>query len=128
MTIRDNYFSESALQKLNELWGLRLFSFDVIIEVSKDIIKNYDFEKSLYDFHGSDNGIFRYHFNAKSNDNSGNLSIIKGKWQVDLLRNIYSSEFGENNCHFHIDYNYLYDSKLYHQNIDGINLYDFFKI
>lgn len=127
LTIRDNYFSESALQKLNELWGLRLFSFDVIIEVSKDIIKNYDFEKSLYDFHGSDNGIFRYHFNAKSNDNSGNLSIIKGKWQVDLLRNIYSSEFGENNCHFHIDYNYLYDSKLYHQNIDGINLYDFFQ-
>lgn len=42
LTIRDNYFSESALQKLNELWGLRLFSFDVIIEVSKDIIKNYD--------------------------------------------------------------------------------------
>ena len=127
LTIHDNYFSESALQRLNELWGLRLFSFDVIIEVSKDIMKNYDFKKSLYDFPESKNGIFHYHFNAKPNDNSGNLSIIKRKWQVDLLRDICTSEFGENNYQFHVDYNYLYDSKLYHQNIDGINLYDFFQ-
>lgn len=127
LTIHDNYFSESALQRLNELWGLRLFSFDVIIEVSKDIMKNYDFKKSLYDFPESKNGIFHYHFNAKSNDNTGNLSIIKKKWQVDLLRDICTSEFGENNYQFHVDYNYLYDSKLYHQNIDGINLYDFFQ-
>lgn len=127
LTIHDNYFSESALQRLNELWGLRLFSFDVIIEVSKDIMKNYDFKKSLYDFPESKNGIFHYHFNAKSNDNSGNLSIIKRKWQVDLLKDICTSEFGENNYQFHVDYNYLYDSKLYHQNIDGINLYDFFQ-
>lgn len=127
LTIRDNYFRGSVLQKLNELWGLRLFSFDVIVEVSKDIMKKYDFEKSLYDFPDSKNGIFRYHFNAKSNDCNGNLSIIKGKWQVDLLRDICSSEFGENNYQVHIDYNYLYDSKLYHQYVDGINLCDFFQ-
>ena len=127
LTVRDNYFCESALQKLNELWGLRLFSFDVVIEVSKDILKEYDFEKSLYDFPDSKNGIFRYHFNAKSTENNGNLSVFKGKWQIDLLRNIYYSEFGEKNCRFHIDYNYLYDSKLYHQNTDGINLYDFYQ-
>ncbi len=127
LTTRDNYFSESALQKLNKLWGLRLYSFDVLIEISKDIIQKYDFEKSLFDFRDSKNGIFRYHFKAKSNDNNGYLSIILGKWQVDLLRYICSSEFGENNYKLHIDYNYNYDSKLYHQNIDGINLYNFFQ-
>lgn len=127
LTIRDNYFSESALKKLNELWGLKLFSFDVVVEVSKDIMKEYDFEKSLYDFPDLKNGIFRYHFNARSNANNGNLSIINGKWQIELLKNICTSEFGENNCQFNIDYNYIYDSKLYHQNIDGINLYDFFQ-
>lgn len=127
LTIRDYYFCESALQKLNNLWGLRLFSFDVFVKIPVDIMRKYDFKKSLYDFPDSMNGIFRYHFKAKSNDFVGNISIIKGKWQVDLLKQIFSSEFGENNYKLYIDYNYLYDSKLFHQNVDGINLYDFFQ-
>ena len=126
LTLRDNYFSESAVQKLNELWGLQLISFDILIEVSKDTIIEYKFEKSLYDFPDSKNGTFRYHFNVKSNNN-GNISINKWKWQVDLLREIYSSEFGINNCRFLIEYNYIYDNKQYHQYVDGINLYDFFQ-
>ena len=127
LTLRDNYLSESALQKLNEIWGLRLISFDIFIEVSRDAIKEYNFDKSLYDFPDSKNGIFHYHFDAKPNNCIRNFSINKEKWQVDLLRSIYSSEFGENNCNFHIDYNYTYDNIRYHQNVDGINLYDFFQ-
>lgn len=126
-TTRDNYFCESSLQKLNELWGLRLYSFDVLIKLNKDIMQKYDFEKSLFDFTDSKNGIFRYHFSAKSNDNNGNICITKGKWQVDLLRNIFTSEFGEENYEFHIDYNYLYDSKKFHQNVDGIDNSSFFQ-
>lgn len=127
LSLNDNYLNESSLQKLNQLWGLRFLSFDVAIEVSKDILKHYDKSKSLYDFSDPKKGVFYYHFNVKSQERQDNISIIDAKWQIDLLRNIFDVEFGENSYNLHINYNYIYDNRLFRQFTDGINCYEFFQ-
>ena len=127
LSLNDNYLNESSLQKLNQLWGLRFLSFDVAIEVSKDILKHYDKSKSLYDFSDPKEGVFCYHFNVKSPEKQDNVSIIDSKWQIDLLRNIFNTEFGENSYNLHIKFNYIYDNKMFRQFTDGINNYEFFQ-
>lgn len=127
LSIRDTYFSDSAIQKLNKLWGLRLYSYDVIVELSDNIVNAYDFDNSIFEFPVNKNHCFRYHFNAKLNDKTPNLSIIDGKWQIDLLRDICNLEFGEANYNLHIEYNYIYDSKLFHSFVAGVDLDEFFQ-
>ena len=60
LSLNDNYLNESSLQKLNHLWGLRFLSFDVAIEVSKDILNHYDNKKSIYVFSDPKKGVFYY--------------------------------------------------------------------
>lgn len=127
LSLNDNYLNESSLQKLNQLWGVRFLSFDVAIDVSKDILNNYDNKNTLYEFSNPKKGVFYYHFNVKSLEEQDNTSIIDAKWQIDLLRYIFDTEFGEDNYHFHVRYNYIYDSRLFHQFVDGINYYEFFQ-
>jgi flagellar biosynthesis GTPase FlhF len=125
LSIHNDYLSDSAIQKLNELWGLRLCSYDVLIKVSENVMAEYDFEKSIFDFSKSHNGVFRYQFVAKSDESTNNKSIINGKWQIDLLRTIYNSEFGEGNYQLNIEYNYIYIPRLFYQFANRIN-YDIF--
>ena len=68
LTIHDHYLTEAATQKLNELWGLRLHSFNVIIELTEEIHKTHNFKKSLYEFPDSDNGKYRFNFNIRSTE------------------------------------------------------------
>ena len=127
LSLNDSYLNESSLQKLNQLWGVRFLSFDVAVEVSQDILKHYNNKDSLYDFSDPKKGIYYYHFNVKSSEKQDNASIIDAKWQIDLLRDIYDTEFGKNSYHLHIKYNYIYDNRLFHQFVDGINYYEFFQ-
>ena len=127
LSIKNDYFSEAALHKLNTIWGLRLFSFDVLIKLSNKTENSYNFDNSLYDFPKLKDGYFHFHFNANNSNGEGTPSIIMAKWQVDLLENICKKEFGENNFELNIDYNYIYDSRLFHEFVDDINSYEFFQ-
>lgn len=127
LSIRDNFIGDAAIKKLNQLWGLRLFSFNVLVELSDEVMNNYDFKNSLFDFPEKKNGVLCYKFSAKAGESNINLPIINGKWQVDLIREICDSEFGVENYKIHIVYNYIYDSKLFHLFVDGINCFDFFQ-
>lgn len=127
LSIKNDYFSEAALHKLNTIWGLRLFSFDVLIKLSNKTENSYNFDNSLYDFPKLKDGYFHYHFNANNSNGEGTPSIIMAKWQVDLLGSICEKEFGENNFELNIDYNYIYDSRSFHEFVEDINSYEFFQ-
>ena len=127
LSVRDYYFNDSTIKKLNKLWGVRLFSFVAVIKLSDEIIKTYDFNKSLFDFHQTKKGIFCYKFHVKTiEEGNSELPIIQSKWQIDLIKDICNSEFGNNNYQIHIYYNYVYDIRLFHSFVDSINYYDFF--
>lgn len=100
-----------------------MFSFDVLIKLSNKTENSYNFDNSLYDFPKLKDGYFHFHFNANNSNGEGTPSIIMAKWQVDLLENICKKEFGENNFELNIDYNYIYDSRLFHEFVDDINSY-----
>ena len=104
-----------------------MFSFDVLIKLSNKTENSYNFDNSLYDFPKLKDGYFHYHFNANNSNGEGTPSIIMTKWQVDLLESICKKEFGENNFELNIDYNYIYDSRLFHEFVEDINSYEFFQ-
>lgn len=122
LSLQDQYLTVPALQILHQLWGLQLRSYDVVMEVPDSISEGYDFKKSLYEFPDLQAGAFHYHFNANNN-----IQIINGKWQIDLLRSIYNAEFGEGNYSVHIEYNYTYDSRLFHEFLNSIDYSEFFQ-
>ena len=80
LSIKNDYFSEAALHKLNTIWGLRLFSFDVLIKLSDKTANSYNFDNSLYDFPKLKDGYFHYHFNANNSNEEGLLLWPNGKW------------------------------------------------
>ena len=123
---RNAYFSEPVLQKLKALWELRLYSCEVIIEVPKDIFEEYDFKKSLFDFPEPTNEGFYYSFKLYFKGSSKYTSASKWKWQVDLLRHICTSEFGEHNYQIYVDYTYRYNHKIFHNYIQSIDLSEFY--
>lgn len=127
LTIHDHYLTEAATQKLNELWGLRLHSFNVIIELTEEIHKTHNLKKSLYEFPDSDNGKYRFNFNIRSTEVNSNQHILRAKWQIDLFKIICDSEFGKNNYKLYVEYNYNYEARTFRQFLDGIDCYDFFQ-
>lgn len=127
LTITNYFFSESALQKLNKLWGLGLLSYDVYIRVDNDVLNNYNFSASIYDFSERKDNLFSYHFNARSQGNESIRQILKEMWQIDLLNNIFKKEFGGENFSISVVYNYTYDYKLFQIFIGGIDCYEFFQ-
>jgi len=125
LSINNNYLNETALQKLNEIWGLKLSSYDVSFEVDTSILQKYNSKESLVGFPKRNDKEFTHHFDSEQTDN--NLTILHRQWQIDLLKYIYDMEFGENNYSLSIKYNYIYDNRLFHQFVDGVNCSDFFQ-
>ena len=127
ISIKNYYFSESSLQKLHKLWGLRPIACEIIFKVDDDSIKSYDFKQSVYEFPDHKNNEFKHHLNIKTVDGVNNVALVKDTWQIDLLTQIYESEFGEANVSKEFIFHYIYDNKTYHQFVDGIQYDEFFE-
>lgn len=124
--LNDCFFGDSTISQLSELWGLRLFSLNLVIEVKEDALIAVDLKKSLYDFPEQDNGKFVYTFNARNNDSPTNLTL-QSKWQIDLLSSIYNDVFGKENVKIVVKHIYHYDRKRFYQSIENIDYSVFFE-
>lgn len=121
------FFSDYAICKLKEIWGIRFSSLHLVIEVKEETLNTVNFKNSIYDFPESDNGRFVYTFNSNTKNNPNDL-ILQSKWQIDLLSSIFNDEFGKENVKINIQYIYRYDKKLYFKSIANIDYSVFLKI
>lgn len=120
------FFSDYAICKLKEIWGIRFSSLHLVIEVKEETLNTVNFKNSIYDFPESDNGKFVYTFNSNTENNPNDL-ILQSKWQIDLLSSIFNDEFGKENVKINIQYIYRYDKKLYFKSIANIDYSVFFE-
>lgn len=126
IVLNNRYFSDDALDILEQKWGLRPHSYGVDFHISKIILENYDFNNSIIDFPEPKNGVFSFSFNHKEEKN--NAIMLRNNWQVKLLCHIFDDTFGKENVTLSFRYLYVYDNQKYFNNflsnIDYSEFYD----